>query len=102
MTARTAQIPSLRILPAQKKLIEEAAKASGLSVTDWAREQLLHRATEQRMVASDEVRRVLPAEKAAAKPSKPKRTKSSTQMKAVKPEDEVGPPVLLAGMRILA
>jgi hypothetical protein len=114
MSARTAQIPSLRILPAQKKLIEEAAKASGLSVTDWAREQLLHRATEQKMDPTDEVQRVLPAVmndeapvKSPSKPPPPKRTKSGTQMKAIrpeaiKPEDEVSPPMLIAGMRILA
>lgn len=41
MPARTAQVPSLRVLPSEKKLIESAAKKAGLSVTDWAREQLL-------------------------------------------------------------
>lgn len=46
MTARTAQIPSLRILPSEKKLIDRVAKETGKSVTDWARDELLRLAHE--------------------------------------------------------
>jgi hypothetical protein len=92
------------MLEAQKELIEEVAQASGLSVTDWARDTLLQRATEQKMDLKDgDVQRVaLPkAAKSPSKPPPPKRTKSGTQMKAVRPEDiEQEPkPLLIAGMK---
>jgi len=44
---RSAQIPSLRILPSERRLIESAARAHGQTVTDWARNQLLRLAKEQ-------------------------------------------------------
>jgi len=107
MSARTAQIPSLRVHDAEKLLIEEVAEASGQSVTDWAREALLHRATEQKMDRTDDdVQRVHlkkasepPQPKRASRPPPPKRTKSGTQMKAVRPEDEEVQPLLIAGMK---
>jgi hypothetical protein len=72
MTARSSQIPSLRILPSERKLIEDAATAAGQSVTDWARDQLLKLATDVKFEPAPEVQR-----------PGPKRYKSGTQLKAV-------------------
>ncbi len=80
MTARSSQIPSLRILPSERKLIEEAAEACGQSVTDWARDQLLKLATDAKIEPHPEVQRHLGG---------PKRYKSGTQLKAtVTPKPE--------------
>lgn len=44
-TLRGSQLPSLRLHLRDRLLIEEAARASGQSVTEWARRTLIESAT---------------------------------------------------------